>query len=168
MVVFKKVYTLSQYLLSRKEKKMQYSVRSAYGFCVKDLLEVILGNYFQVEGRHDLIWRREILSKVNSLIWRICHNCLPTRTWLHDKGVNCPQNCSHTKISLQCCNVWIRTIWIIWQQRNNKIRNKYWSWNASCIVYEQAVALLLTLSIYQHKFVILFGRTFGISLWQFS
>lgn len=54
---------------------MQYSVRSAYEFCVK---EVILGNYFQVEGRHDLIWRGKILSKVNSLIWRICHNCLRT------------------------------------------------------------------------------------------
>jgi len=68
---------------------MQYSVRSAYDFCVK---EVILGNYFQVEGRQDLIWRAKILPILNSLNWRICRNCLPTRTSLHDKGVNCPQD----------------------------------------------------------------------------
>jgi len=71
------------------ERNMQYSVRSAYGFCVK---EVILGNYFRVEGRQDLIWRAKILPKVNSLNWRICRNCLPTGISLHDKGVNCPQD----------------------------------------------------------------------------
>jgi hypothetical protein len=35
----------------------------------------------------------EIPSKVKNLLWRICRNCLPTRYRLHNRGVDCVNNC---------------------------------------------------------------------------
>ena len=78
-------------LVWKKESNGEYSVRSAYRLCMNELLET---SHFKVEGAWDLIWRLKVPPRVRTLIWRICRNCLPTRTRLRDKGVNCATVCA--------------------------------------------------------------------------
>jgi hypothetical protein len=41
-----------------------------------------------------LIWKLKVPPRTKSLLWRICRNCLPTRTRLRDKGINCAAVCA--------------------------------------------------------------------------
>jgi len=78
-------------LVWKKESNDEYSVRSVYRLCMNELLDT---SHFKVEGTWDLIWRLKVPPRVRNLIWRICRNCLPTRTRLCDKGVNCTVVCA--------------------------------------------------------------------------
>jgi len=78
-------------LIWKKENHGEYSVRSAYRFCMQELLDT---SHFKVQGSWNLIWKLKIPPKVKKLMWRICRNCLPTRVRLKDKGVTCPMNCT--------------------------------------------------------------------------
>lgn len=72
--------------MKKKKSNGEYSVRSAYRMCMNELLYT---SHFKVEGAWDLIWKLKVPPRIKSLLWRICRNCLPTRTRLRDKGVNC-------------------------------------------------------------------------------
>ncbi|PNX78234.1 ribonuclease H [Trifolium pratense] len=49
---------------------------------------------FGIAGNWQQIWRAKIPPKVKNLLWRICHNVLPTRARLIiSRGVQCPEHC---------------------------------------------------------------------------
>lgn len=78
-------------LIWKKENNGEYSVRSVYRLCMNELLET---SHFKVQGTWDSIWKLNVPPKIKNLIRRICRNCLPTRTRLRDKGVNCTAICA--------------------------------------------------------------------------
>ena len=78
-------------LVWKKESNSEYSVRSAYHLCMNELLDT---SHFKVESAWDVIWRLKVPPRVRCLIWRICRNCLPTRTRMRDKGVNYATVCA--------------------------------------------------------------------------
>jgi hypothetical protein len=77
-------------LIWKAEKNGLYSVKSAYRFCVADLVDT---SHLQRPGYWSGIWCLKCSPKVKHLCWRICRGCLPMRVRLQDKGVHCPTNC---------------------------------------------------------------------------
>ncbi|MCH98629.1 ribonuclease H protein, partial [Trifolium medium] len=77
-------------IIWRFEKNGKYSVKSAYRYCIEDTLDI---SHLQVQGDWRLIWRIKAPPKIKNFMWRLCRNCIPTRTRLLQKGVNCPNNC---------------------------------------------------------------------------
>jgi len=69
-----------------KENNGDYSVRSAYCLCMQELLDV---SAYKIPGNWANIWK----LKVKNFMWRIVRDVLPTRMWLRDKRMNCPDNC---------------------------------------------------------------------------
>jgi hypothetical protein len=68
----------------------QYSVKSGY-----NMLLNVLGRKdrnFNEEGWSSL-WKIRAPPKAKHLLWRICKNCLPTRSRLQEKCVPCPLDC---------------------------------------------------------------------------
>ncbi|GAU38127.1 hypothetical protein TSUD_318140 [Trifolium subterraneum] len=113
-------------IIWRFEKNGKYWVKSAYRYCIEDTLDI---SHLQVQGNWNLIWQIQAPPKIKNFIWRLCRNCIPTRTRLLQKGVNCPCNCvlcdDETEDSLHvfmfCDTVkqaWYNTgLWPIIQQR---------------------------------------------------
>jgi ribonuclease HI len=67
-----------------------YKVRSGY-----NLLANVTGNNVH-EVHHDgwkCLWKIHAPLKTKHLLWRICRNCLPTRSRLQEKCVTCPIDC---------------------------------------------------------------------------
>lgn len=58
----------------------------------------------RVQGLWANIWKLRVSPKIRVFVWRSCRNCLPTRTHLRDKGVECPSICV-------CCNVDLESRW---------------------------------------------------------
>jgi hypothetical protein len=74
----------------RVERRGEYSVKSAYRFCVHNLIDV---SFLSRPGPWYLIWKIRTLPKVKNFMWRVCRNCLPTCIRIQDKGINCPDQC---------------------------------------------------------------------------
>jgi hypothetical protein len=72
------------------EKNGKYSVKSAYHYCIEDTLDL---SHLEAQGNWSLIWRIKAPPKIKNFIWRLCQNCIPTRTRLLEKGVNCSGDC---------------------------------------------------------------------------
>ncbi|GAU44727.1 hypothetical protein TSUD_88120 [Trifolium subterraneum] len=68
-----------------------YSVRSGY----RKLMQESNSTFRQTEGEAwgDL-WKVQAPPKAKLLLWRICKDCLPTRTRLRNSYVQCPIECS--------------------------------------------------------------------------
>jgi hypothetical protein len=114
-------------LIWKKENHGEYPVRSAYRFCVQELLDT---SHFKVQGSWNLICKLKIPLKVKNFMWRICRNCLPTRVRLTDKVVKCPMDCTLCTVGsedtlhlfFQCPSS--LNVWSIWKQRNNEVWNE--------------------------------------------
>lgn len=74
----------------RFDKKGQYSVKSAYRVCMEVLADK---EDLKVDGDWPTIWSMKVPPKVKSFLWRLCRNCIPVRTRLQRKGVQCPMSC---------------------------------------------------------------------------
>jgi ribonuclease HI len=68
----------------------QYSVKSGY-----NMLLNVLGRKDRNfnEERWSSLWKIRAPPKAKHLLWRICKNCLPTRSRLQEKCVPCPLDC---------------------------------------------------------------------------
>ncbi|GAU30349.1 hypothetical protein TSUD_57600 [Trifolium subterraneum] len=72
-------------IIWRLEKNEKYSVKSAYRYCIEDTLDI---SHLQVQGNWNLIWQIQAPPKIKKFIWRLCRNCIPTRTRLLQKGAD--------------------------------------------------------------------------------
>jgi hypothetical protein len=61
-----------------------YSVRSVYHFCVN---QTAFAEHHQIACNWRIIWKAKIPPKVKNFIWRVGHNCIPTRVKLSRRGV---------------------------------------------------------------------------------
>jgi len=77
-------------LIWSKENIGDYSVRSAYRYCMQELLDT---SVFKTPGNWDMIWKLKVPPKLKNFMWRLTRNVLPTRMRLWDKKVNCRGTC---------------------------------------------------------------------------
>jgi hypothetical protein len=77
-------------LVWREEKDGKYSVRSGYRKFLKER-----GSSYVVQDTDGWsgIWRIHAPPKAKHLLWRICKECLPTRSRLINRFVQCPVEC---------------------------------------------------------------------------
>jgi hypothetical protein len=68
----------------------QYSVKSGYNMLIN-----VLGRKDSMfsEDEWTSLWKIHAPPKAKHLLWRICKNCLPTRSQLQEKCVPCQVNC---------------------------------------------------------------------------
>jgi hypothetical protein len=83
-------WSLSDRIRWRFEKDGQYTVTNAYWYCVEEAIDT---SHLRGEGPWNLLWKAKLPQKVKNLMWSVCRNCLPTRTRLIQKGVDCPSSC---------------------------------------------------------------------------
>jgi ribonuclease HI len=77
-------------LIWREENDGVYSVRSGY----RKLMEAENRGYCSGrDGGWRSIWKIHAPPKTKHLLWRICRECLPTRSRLRSRYVNCPSDC---------------------------------------------------------------------------
>jgi hypothetical protein len=77
-------------LIWSEEKDGVYSVRSGY----RKLMRERCKGYGPRQGEEwSCIWKILAPPKAKHLIWRICKECLPTRTRLRNRHVQCPIEC---------------------------------------------------------------------------
>ncbi|WJX28105.1 hypothetical protein P8452_16861 [Trifolium repens] len=69
-----------------------YTVRSAYYL----LTQVIIDNsHLQVEGNWQKLWKIAVPQKVKLFLWRSLRGCLPVRSRLVQRGIQCNNKCPH-------------------------------------------------------------------------
>ncbi|WJX28566.1 hypothetical protein P8452_17266 [Trifolium repens] len=83
-------YVQEDKLIWGEENNGVYSVRSGYKKIMKDRC---LGYGPRVREGWGSIWKLQTPPKAKHLIWRICKECLPTRTRLRNRLVQCPVEC---------------------------------------------------------------------------
>ncbi|KAK2361157.1 hypothetical protein QL285_086341 [Trifolium repens] len=77
-------------LIWSEETNGVYSVRSGYRRIMKDKNK----GYVRRGGEGwSNIWKVHTPPKAKHLLWRICRDCLPTRTRLRNRSVQCPEEC---------------------------------------------------------------------------
>jgi hypothetical protein len=81
-------------LIWSEERDGSYSVRSGYRTLMKEKgITTILR-----EGEEwGSLWKIQAPPKVKHLLWRICKECLPTRSRLRTRYVQCPIECPHNR-----------------------------------------------------------------------
>jgi hypothetical protein len=73
-------------------KSGMYSVRSAY----YQLMETIVdNNHLKESGNWKKLWQLRVPNKVKIFLWRVLRGCLPVRSRLTQKGVQCDNKCPH-------------------------------------------------------------------------
>ncbi|KAK2370478.1 hypothetical protein QL285_083527 [Trifolium repens] len=73
-----------------EEKDGVYSVRTGY----RKLMEANYRGYLPVrDAGWSSIWKLHAPPKTKHLLWRICRECLPTRSRLRSRYVQCPVHC---------------------------------------------------------------------------
>lgn len=72
------------------EPRGQYNVRSAYKFCMNNIVEV---DHLWVAGNWPSLWKLEVPPKVKNFSWRLCRGVLPTRDNFRRKGVEVTWTC---------------------------------------------------------------------------
>jgi hypothetical protein len=76
----------------RFSKSGMYSVRSAY----YQLMETIVdNNHLKENGNWKKLWKLQVPNKVKIFLWRVLRGCLPVRSRLTQKGVQCDNKCPH-------------------------------------------------------------------------
>ncbi|GAU29262.1 hypothetical protein TSUD_392120 [Trifolium subterraneum] len=67
-----------------------YSVKSGYKLA---MLYIIGSDKYHVMGNWNGIWKAQAPHKARHLLWRLCRGCLPTRSRLLERRVECTLNC---------------------------------------------------------------------------
>jgi hypothetical protein len=67
-----------------------YNVKSGYNLLLQPTIEAVTR-----QGKEDWkwIWKIKAPPKAKHLLWRLCKGCLPTRTRLKERHVQCPIIC---------------------------------------------------------------------------
>jgi hypothetical protein len=74
-----------------------YTVKSAYTLCMSLEVEANVSPTV-VTHNWNIIWKQHVPPRVRSLLWRMAHCCLPTRTRLIEKGVPVKDTCAHCDV----------------------------------------------------------------------
>lgn len=93
--------------------------------------------FIEMDGKWDMLWKIEAPPKVKNFVWRVCRNCLPTRSRLGDKGVNCRSLCC-------CCDNNIETSCHLFfacsLSRNVWIQKGLWNYVDECLTEGECFA----------------------------
>ncbi|GAU45652.1 hypothetical protein TSUD_400890 [Trifolium subterraneum] len=73
-----------------EERNGCYSVKSGYKLAMRD---IIGSDNYHVVGNWNGIWKAQAPHKARHLLWRLCRGCLPTRSRLLERRVECTLNC---------------------------------------------------------------------------
>ncbi|GAU22577.1 hypothetical protein TSUD_93450 [Trifolium subterraneum] len=73
-----------------EERNGCYSVKSGYKLAMRYLIG---SDKFHVMGNWNGIWKAQAPHKARHLLWRLCRGCLPTRSRLLERRVECTLNC---------------------------------------------------------------------------
>ncbi|GAU26279.1 hypothetical protein TSUD_224710 [Trifolium subterraneum] len=129
------------------ENHGMYTVKSGYKNHIKSKAADSNNN---MDGGWGALWRSSAPPKTKHLLWRVCRECLPTRTRLRERYVPCPSECplclndmeDDWHVFFGCSDsrqVWNEAgketkeiagtvaaiAWCIWHNRNN------WLWNGT-------------------------------------
>jgi ribonuclease HI len=77
-------------LVWREEHNGEYTVKSGYRLLMQEKEE---GRRRGILGDWKSLWKIRAPPKAKHLLWRICRDCLPTRTQLQQHHVQCPAVC---------------------------------------------------------------------------
>jgi ribonuclease HI len=77
-------------LVWREEHNGEYTVKSGYRLLMQEKEE---GRRRGILGDWKSLWKIRAPPKAKHLLWRICRDCLPTRTQLQEHHVQCPAVC---------------------------------------------------------------------------
>ena len=74
-----------------------YTVKSTYNLCMSLEADV---NVSPTSAAHNwnIIWKQHVPPRVRSLLWRMAHCCLPTRSRLIQKGLPIDNTCVHCDV----------------------------------------------------------------------
>ncbi|GAU26741.1 hypothetical protein TSUD_317390 [Trifolium subterraneum] len=73
-----------------EERNGCYSVKSGYKLAMRYLIG---SDKYHVMGNWNGIWKAQAPHKTHHLLWRLCRGCLPTRSRLLERRVECTLNC---------------------------------------------------------------------------
>ncbi|GAU30401.1 hypothetical protein TSUD_364470 [Trifolium subterraneum] len=73
-----------------EERNGCYSVKSGYQLAMRN---IICSDKYHVMGNWNGIWKAQAPHKARHLLWRLCRGCLPTRSRLLERRVECTLNC---------------------------------------------------------------------------
>ncbi|GAU50953.1 hypothetical protein TSUD_411410 [Trifolium subterraneum] len=73
-----------------EERNGCYSVKSGYKLAMRYLMG---SDKYHVMGNWNGIWKAQAPDKARHLLWRLCRGCLPTRSRLLERRVECTLNC---------------------------------------------------------------------------
>ncbi|GAU21365.1 hypothetical protein TSUD_189520 [Trifolium subterraneum] len=73
-----------------EERNGCYSVKSGYKLVMRYLIG---SDKYHVLGNWNGIWKAQAPHKARHLLWRLCRGCLPTRSRLLERRVECTLNC---------------------------------------------------------------------------
>ncbi|GAU30671.1 hypothetical protein TSUD_31430 [Trifolium subterraneum] len=73
-----------------EERNGCYSVKSGYKLAMRYLIG---SDKYHVVGNWNGIWKAQAPHKARHLLWRLCRGCLPTRSRLLERRVECTLNC---------------------------------------------------------------------------
>ncbi|GAU43244.1 hypothetical protein TSUD_241350 [Trifolium subterraneum] len=73
-----------------EERNECYSVKSGYKLAMR---YIIGSDKYHVMGNWNGIWKAQAPHKARHLLWRLCRGCLPTRSRLLERRVECTLNC---------------------------------------------------------------------------
>ncbi|GAU36186.1 hypothetical protein TSUD_274640 [Trifolium subterraneum] len=73
-----------------EERNGCYSVKSGYKLAMR---YIIGSDKYHVMGNWNGIWKAQAPHKARHLLWRLCRGCLPTRSRLLERRVECTLNC---------------------------------------------------------------------------
>ncbi|GAU46665.1 hypothetical protein TSUD_184530 [Trifolium subterraneum] len=73
-----------------EERNGCYSVKSGYKLAMRYLIG---SDKYHVMGNWNGIWKAQAPHKAHHLLWRLCRGCLPTRSRLLERRVECTINC---------------------------------------------------------------------------
>ncbi|GAU30435.1 hypothetical protein TSUD_392480 [Trifolium subterraneum] len=105
-----------------------YSVRSGYQKLLKERNSSSRPRKGEARG---VLWIVQAPPKAKHLLWRICKECLPTRTRFRNRYVQCPIECPFCLVvpeeewleDKQVARKMATLLWCIWQNRNSNVWN---------------------------------------------
>ncbi|GAU38829.1 hypothetical protein TSUD_356800 [Trifolium subterraneum] len=116
-----------------EERNECYSVKSGYKLAMR---YIIGSDKYHVVGNWNGVWKAQAPHKARHLLWRLCRGCLPTRSRLLERRVECTLNCPvcdeevedelHIFFSNESSDTVGRVamlLWCIWHNRNDKLWN---------------------------------------------
>ncbi|GAU28498.1 hypothetical protein TSUD_295010 [Trifolium subterraneum] len=112
-------------LIWKEESNGIYLVRSGYRKLMKERHS---NDRTRVGEAWGALWKVQAPPKTKHLLWRICKECLPTRTRLSNRYVQCPIDCplclSEPEYEAkQMAGQMATLLWCIWRNRNNNVWN---------------------------------------------